>query len=530
MKQILGRVLANLLAVTPWLLILAFPRLLLQQPPRSRGDRGKVARIVRERCYQLQRNEWRGLADEFMADHARAISSTGTHTLPSAPRRRRRAVALARVGAMGRAIGTLTAQPLAPDIPATEPALRALHPSIDEPLPPWLKAFVPTIPVLLPLSYVTAALRSASRLSSAGPAGQTFEYLGDLFLGGDGLTQFGELCSLIAPGCTPTSVAHFLAASTLIPLSKPHSGVRPIAIGECLYRVVARALLFKYRDQLRTFFTPDQFAVADCEALSLGSDCLAIFLTHGFFQLDVANALYTISRSSIFECLRTSPLSAFLPFVRSFCSFVGPLYYVPWSPRRVITLLSSTETRQGDPVSGALFAFGLHSALARFQSRVPAALIYSFAEDTTVHAPVELLPATFQAYIQEAAAVGLAVSITKCRLLAPPVALLLEDIFPEIARAPTCFRTLGVPTGRTEEVEAALEADFTEWSRGLDKLASLGDAHMALALIRQCRSARPRHLQRTLAPTPGVLEMYRRFDSRLRSVVAELIGGNISDP
>lgn len=125
----------------------------------------------------------------------REAGSAWTPTSSTTLRRGRRAVTLARVGAMGRAMAALTAHPLAPESAATEAALRTLHPSVEDPLPPWLSTFAPPTPISLPLAQVTAALRSANRLSSAGPSGQSFEHLRDLFLGGEGLAQFGELCT-----------------------------------------------------------------------------------------------------------------------------------------------------------------------------------------------------------------------------------------------------------------------------------------------------------------------------------------------
>jgi hypothetical protein len=74
-------------------------------------------------------------------------------------------------------------------------------------------------------------------------------------------------------------------------------------------------------------------------------------------------------------------------------------------------------------------------------------------------------------------------------------------------------------------VEAALEEDLLDWGRGLDELPALGDAQVALSLLRQCAAARPRYLLRTLEPTSGVLDVYNRFDLRLRSVVAALLEG-----
>lgn len=134
------------------------------------------------------------------------------------------------------------------------------------------------------------------------------------------------------------------------------------------------------------------------------------------------------------------------------------------------------------------------------------------------------MPATFQAYVQEAAAVGLSLSITKCRIWDPPGVAPPGDLLPEIARVRGCIRVLGVPIDETAEVEAALEEDLLEWSRGLEELPALGDAHVAISLFRQCASARLWFLQRALAPTPGVLGIYQRFDGSLCGVVVELLG------
>lgn len=168
MRQILSRLLADPSVAAPWLLFLVFSRLLFRQPPRARGGRSLRARLIRERCQRLVRNEGAQLVAEFMTEHSAAINSTAAAPTPSSLRSRRRAVTLARVGAMGRAMASFTAQPLAPESAATEAALRRLHPTVDDPLPPWLDSFAPLTPVSLPLSHVTAAFRSANRLSSAG--------------------------------------------------------------------------------------------------------------------------------------------------------------------------------------------------------------------------------------------------------------------------------------------------------------------------------------------------------------------------
>lgn len=255
---------------------------------------------------------------------------------------------------------------------------------------------------------------------------------------GDGLAQFGKLYFIIASGHTPISIAPLLASSTFIALAKFHDGIRPIAIVECLYRIIARALLYEHRDALRSFFARDQFAIATpagCEALALGARCLSeAYPTHAFLQLDVTNVFNTISRSTVLESIRDSHLVTVFPFVRSFYYFATPLHYVCRATRHVVSLLSTIGTRQGDPLSGVLFVFGLHTALSRVQARTPAALICTYEDDIMVHGPPKVLPAAFYAYAEETAAVGLLAFINMCRVWLPAGAVLPVELLSDVAR------------------------------------------------------------------------------------------------
>lgn len=84
----------------------------------------------------------------------------------------------------------------------------------------------------------------------------------------------------------PAAVAPLLALSTFIPIAKCQYGVQLIATGECIYRMVSRALWFEHRDALRFFFAADQFAIVilpGCEALALGAKCFAeVYPVHAF--------------------------------------------------------------------------------------------------------------------------------------------------------------------------------------------------------------------------------------------------------
>jgi hypothetical protein len=57
---------------------------------------------------------------------------------------------------------------------------------------------------------------------------------------------------------------------------KPSNGVRPIVMGETLYRLTSRALYFQFRDAFATHFSPHPFGVATkggCEIVIYDIKC-----------------------------------------------------------------------------------------------------------------------------------------------------------------------------------------------------------------------------------------------------------------
>ncbi len=92
------------------------------------------------------------------------------------------------------------------------------------------------------------------------------------WLGLRGGSHFAGILStfrMVASGEMPQQVAAILGACSLIALVKPDSGVRPIAVGEVIRRVVA--LCIQYRSTLEKFFQPLQYGVntrGGCEMIA----------------------------------------------------------------------------------------------------------------------------------------------------------------------------------------------------------------------------------------------------------------------
>eukprot|EP00662_Eupelagonemidae_sp_cell21_P046891 gene46891-41891_t len=77
------------------------------------------------------------------------------------------------------------------------------------------------------------------------------------------LEQVTLLTNHLARGAVPAAVAPHLAGASLIAMSKKSGdGVRPIAVGECIRRLVAKCLCAAFRDDARAWLFPHQIGVA----------------------------------------------------------------------------------------------------------------------------------------------------------------------------------------------------------------------------------------------------------------------------
>jgi hypothetical protein len=144
---------------------------------------------------------------------------------------------------------------------------------------------------------------------------------------------FFVLASFIAFGRVPSRSTPLLSASRLIALSKPTGGIRPIVIGECLLRVVGKAICRQLRPAFSSIHAPMQRSVgvaSGAHALVASLHTLReAFPTRAILQTDISNAFNTISGRVIFEELHDSkgPLVYLLPFLFSFYYLPSPLHF-----------------------------------------------------------------------------------------------------------------------------------------------------------------------------------------------------------
>ena len=259
----LKRIVADYTDEGAWAILLLFPILVLGA--LVWGGRAGL-RNLKDRCRRFESGDWEGLLDDYhetedllaerFEERAAQLAADEPTDEELQARRIRRSLRLGRAGELSRAARALESSRPAPVTEATIQTLRELHPAAPSPIPEWVATFEPVDSCLLSPEILHAALSSAPSLSAGGPSGLVYEHYRDI-LGDspDTFAVFHSVCCLIARGLVPPRARAALSSSRLLAMAKPvqggPDGVRPLAVGEVLHRLVARAVGLQYRERFR---------------------------------------------------------------------------------------------------------------------------------------------------------------------------------------------------------------------------------------------------------------------------------------
>lgn len=171
-----------------------------------------------------------------------------------------------------------------------------------------------------------------------------------------------------------------LCASWLIGLQKPDGGVRPIAIGDLIYKVALKAILITTFKLL--MLLPYQLGVS-----TLGGVELIIFLleeaisgantlkTQQIVSLDLVNAYNRIGRILIaFAVVKY----ALILYRAAKWAYNQPLVLVINEGHM---LASAEGVRQGDPIAPLLFSLAIRPLLEHLQKTLPKVTIIAYLDD-----------------------------------------------------------------------------------------------------------------------------------------------------
>ncbi|CAI5946643.1 unnamed protein product [Closterium sp. NIES-65] len=509
------------------LLLLAFPRLILAVPPKP--GIGQKALII-ERLGAFWEGRWRELFDSAMVaarPAVRPLAYTCSDQDPDAIRLSR-CRSRCKVGEWSRGLACLTAGELARPSEAMVQSLREKHPASTSEVPQWVRDFTVDAPQRPPLTadILARTIHTAARTSAAGPSGWVTKHLRDTFLTEPScLSHLLEVFNQWVAGQVPERARPWLAASNLVGLSKPNGDVRPVAIGEVLPRILARALCISLRPTMASYFLP-------CNQLGAGTRAGVEILTHSFrsalathpdwcaLQIDVANAFNSFHRHAMFEGLRESPFSGLIPFLRVFYGTPSDLYLR--AGPFVQSLESARGSRQGDPLGPFLFAFTQQQVMESVTREFRDLLFLSYADDTYIMGPAARILEAFGVLRERLEWVGLEVQAHKCRFwereggdveLALPLGM---------QRVEEGLTVVGMPIGEEGWEVTRLRERLRQLQAQLPWLPLLDHPQMASHLLAIAVSARPMYLARTMPPRPEVVEAFRDWDSCLEDCFEQL--------
>ena len=388
-------------------------------------------------------------------------------------------------GRLSRAARLLSgAAKVAPLSPEVIEELKRKHP--DGPISPFATAAGPAPGMAPKADIVDEVFRKFKMDTAPGVSGWTQPLLSVALRRPAVVTFVSVLAGLVAQGAAPGH--RLLCASRLTPLVKPDGGTRPIAVGELLFRLVAKVLL-------RHYFKPDMLLPNQLGVGSKGGvepvvravqraldDELPKSCTH-LVSLDFTNAFNTVDRRDLAAGLRD-----FAPaFYRAGRWIYGSSskLAVTGADGAVETLESSQGVRQGDPLGPLFFSVAIRRTLDDLVRHLgPDRLLIGYLDDLYVLSPDDGAFDDVQTFFDGRGSC-LELNITKSKSHA------LEDVRSD------GLDILGTAVG-SSAFRSAFLRDKIKHQVGL--LHQLGDlkAQHALLLLRFCIQQDLRHLQRTL--------------------------------
>jgi Reverse transcriptase (RNA-dependent DNA polymerase) len=312
-----------------------------------------------------------------------------------------------------------------------------------------------------------------------------------------------------------------MLASALVPVLKPNGSVRPVAMGETLYKAAALYAMDLVDEHLPALFPRIQYGVSVAggseRAAHLIANLRAAMLQQRddvvVLSTDFANAFNAASRTQIRRAIMGSERCR--PLWRLFDWAYGdssPLYVYERTGERRATLHSRRGVRQGDPLAAFAFALCVQPLYEAVIRDLPGVRAVAIQDDLTIIGPADDVLSAFALLTQLAPSYSLDLQTDKCQLLLPPDAERHAPLRAQAAAAGlpctvSILSILGTRLGCTAAHDATIAEQCLAEAHGhstmferLSHEEMQADPQVGLLLLRECALPRMHYVARTTKP------------------------------
>ncbi|GKE36208.1 putative reverse transcriptase domain-containing protein [Tanacetum coccineum] len=267
-------------------------------------------------------------------------------------------------------------------------ALKAKHPYKPPPSMPSITFSEP--PLVAEIDSVFSCIKSFPKSTSCGRDGLRAQHILDA-LCGEGYATATDLLKVITSvvnlwlaGRCPPILAEFVAFAPLMPLLKPDSEIRPIAVGTIWRRLVSKVAMKGVGKEMSKYLSDFQFGVGVSGGakaiLHSVNRVLSEYHNDGslaMLTVDFLNAFNLVDRSALLHEVRVKcpSISLWVDFLYGQASrlYIGHTHI--WCAIRV---------QQGDPLGPLLFALILHPLLHKIKDSCKLLFHAWYLDDGTV--------------------------------------------------------------------------------------------------------------------------------------------------
>jgi hypothetical protein len=225
------------------------------------------------------------------------------------------------------------------------------------------------------------------------------------------LTNLGTLL-LLLNGEVPSSICQILYGANLCALKKKDGGIRPIAVGSTIRRLISKIVCRRIVDKLESKFRPHQLGFGTKGGIEAAIHSVRRYLqyphqsTKVLLKIDFLNAFNMLDRDTILKKVNEE-IPEFYNFLNQCYQKLSNLYYYGST-----VILSQRGVQQGDPLGPTLFCLGIQSMINSLCSE----LNIWYMDDGTLIFDQENVFQDLESIISRLKDIGLELNFSKCEL------------------------------------------------------------------------------------------------------------------